>query len=106
SMLGIDDEPSPDRRLIDFAHPDDASAAAAFYARALASTGDATQHEHRLTPLEGAFIWANITISPILDSNGQRRLWIALVENTTTRRSLEEQFRHSQKMEAVGRLAG
>src|SRR5690606_792496 len=39
-------------------------------------------------------------------SNGQRRLSVALVENTTTRRSLEEQFRHSQKVEAVGRVAG
>jgi two-component system cell cycle sensor histidine kinase/response regulator CckA len=106
SMLGIDGEPSPDRRLVDFAHPDDSSSARGFYARALGHSPDATRHEHRLGARDGEFVWANTTISPIFDANGRGRLWIALVEDNTQRRSLEEQFRHSQKMEAVGRLAG
>jgi PAS domain S-box-containing protein len=35
-----------------------------------------------------------------------RRIFLALLHDQTERKALEEQFRHAQKMEAVGRLAG
>ncbi len=46
------------------------------------------------------------SISPVFDDAGRITHFIALKEDVTERHRLEEQLRLSQKMEAVGRLAG
>ena len=54
---------------------------------------------------DGAPFWNGITIAPVMD--GDRLVnFISAATDVTERRKLEEQFRQSQKMEAVGQLAG
>ncbi|NNN04903.1 MAG: PAS domain S-box protein [Elusimicrobia bacterium] len=54
----------------------------------------------------GSTFWNELTISPILDAGGAVTHFVGVQTDVTERRRLEEQFRQSQKMEAVGQLAG
>jgi signal transduction histidine kinase len=47
-----------------------------------------------------------VTLEPVRAAEGAVTGAIGLLQDTTERRRLEEQLRHSQKMDAMGRLAG
>lgn len=46
------------------------------------------------------------TITPLLDEHGEIQHHIAIKQDITAKRELEEQYLQAQKMESVGRLAG
>jgi PAS domain S-box-containing protein len=55
---------------------------------------------------DGSHWQEEMTITPVPNEGGRIGHFIAIKRNVTEHRQLEEQLRHSQKMEAVGRLAG
>ncbi|MBU5614096.1 response regulator [Geomonas azotofigens] len=55
---------------------------------------------------DGAPFWARITVSPICNKGGEVTHYLILKDDITERHKLEEQLRQSQKMEAIGQLAG
>jgi PAS domain S-box-containing protein len=59
-----------------------------------------------LVSKDGAEIPIEDSAGPIRDAGGNLRGVILVFRDVTARRHLEEQLRHSQKMDAVGRLAG
>jgi PAS domain S-box-containing protein len=54
----------------------------------------------------GELYWEHVHIAPIRDEKGEISHFVAVKEDITYRRQIEEQLRHSLRMEAVGRLAG
>jgi len=55
---------------------------------------------------DGTMFWEHTTISPISNESGKITHYMATKEDITERRNMEEQLRQSQKMEAIGTLAG
>src|SRR5664280_2380313 len=70
-----------------------------------AQTGRAEQEGRRVRK-DGSTFWANVVLSPINDSTGVLIGFAKITRDLTERRDLELQLHQSQKMEAIGSLAG
>jgi len=92
------------RVWLEVIHPDD-RARVATYLPSLLSTGRAAA-EYRIVHADGSVRWVHDTAWAVRDGEGRTVRFDGIVRDVTEPRSLEAQFRQSQKMEAVGLLAG
>ncbi|HEU5088250.1 MAG TPA: ATP-binding protein, partial [Roseiflexaceae bacterium] len=62
--------------------------------------------EKRYIRKDGQIVWGRMTASLITDDTDESLLGIGMIEDITERKRIEQQYLESQKMEALGRLAG
>ncbi len=72
---------------------------------AAATTGRAEDEGWRVRK-DGSTFWANVVLAPVHDAAGVLLGFAKVTHDLTERRHLEEQLHQSQKMEAIGILAG
>ncbi|MCP9495213.1 MAG: PAS domain S-box protein [Pyrinomonadaceae bacterium MAG19_C2-C3] len=55
---------------------------------------------------DGTEFWIEWNVTPVRNASGETTHFIAIQQDSTERRKMEQQSRQAQKMEAVGQLAG
>lgn len=70
------------------------------------SAGGVWSGEFRNLKKNGEVFWEHATIAPVRDMQQQITHYVAVKEDITERKRLEEQLHQAQKLESVGRLAG
>jgi len=56
--------------------------------------------------LRGREVWLGTSLAPVEDESGHVRAVLGISRDITERKSLEEQYRQAQKLEALGQFAG
>ena len=62
--------------------------------------------ERELLRGDGSRVWSQITLAPVLDERGETEYFTGVFEDVSERKRLEQEIVQSQKMRAIGQLAG
>lgn len=88
----------------DITHADDLDADLENVRQILAGEIETYSMEKRYLRKDGSIIWIDLTISLVREPSGEPDYFIAVIQDITEAKRMEEQYYQAQKMEAVGQL--
>jgi two-component system, cell cycle sensor histidine kinase and response regulator CckA len=87
-------------------HPGDFEQDEILIAELMCGVRDSFELEKRYRRKDGSYICGHLTVSTVRGVDQRPKFLIAMLEDTTERRRVQEQLRVAEKLEVVGRLAG
>ena len=90
----------------DHVHPDDREDGAELYAELVRGERDSYRREALFVTKDGRTVVTHLAAALVRDADEKPDYVIAMAEDVTEQKQLEDQLRQSQKLEAIGRLAG
>jgi PAS domain S-box-containing protein len=112
-ITGYSEQEMLELTYYDITHPDDREPTQRWVEQALRSDGPPPALEKRYVKKDGSVVWVNVSLSHVHDEGGNIVSAIGVVQDVSDRKRIEEQraelealLRQSQKMEAIGQLAG
>ena len=87
-------------------HPDDLPGQQALMDEVRAGRRDRFNYSKRYVRPDGQTVWVELSFAAIRTPEGEYEYGLGVSVNVSERRELEDQLRQSQKMEAVGQMAG
>ena len=106
SLFGYSEQEMIGRLPTTFRHPDDVDAGDKAFGELVLGERDSYRREATFVTKSGSTVVAHLATALIRDADGKPSYLIGMAEDVTEQRQLEEQLRQSQKLEAIGRLAG
>jgi two-component system cell cycle sensor histidine kinase/response regulator CckA len=105
-VLGYSAEELGSLDFVAISHPDDVKQDVQARQRLIAGKLDRYTREKQYRRKDGRFVPVNLAVSVHRNREGNAVYFIAVIEDLTERKRLEQELRHAHKMEAIGRLAG
>lgn len=105
-IAGVPAEAILGRHIGMLADPDEAHSNLSTLVALVEGRMETHRGEHRIVRPDGASVWTTATASVVRDAQGTVDHVVVVVEDVTASRQLELQLRESQKIEAIGILAG
>jgi PAS domain S-box-containing protein len=106
AMLGYTMEELSALDWLEVTHPHDREKCQQWSDTILAGGDHASSMEKRYLHKDGRLVWGLVTKVLLRDDGGAPLYFINQVQDVTELKNLENQLRHSQKMEAIGTLTG
>jgi PAS domain S-box-containing protein len=91
-FLGYEEEELVNRRVDEFAHPEDQSSVASMHEELFAMRQGSLDCERRYVRKDGSVVWGHVSLSCILGSDWSPVSCIALIQDITLRKALEEKL--------------
>ena len=104
-MLGSTAEELTATDWLEVTHPDDREKFLKWSDRIFSGDGQESSKEIRFLNRGGQIVWAMVSKVLLREENGVPLYFITQVQNITEQKTLENQLRHAQKMEALGTLS-
>jgi two-component system NtrC family sensor kinase len=103
-FLGYEERELLKLKVLDVTHPEDREASRQIYREVLSRQRSVLDVEKRYVRKDGATVWGRTSATWLVDEEGRPTYSVALVQNITERKRLEQELRHAEKMSAVGQL--
>jgi PAS domain S-box-containing protein len=104
-MLGYPAEELRGMAYSEFTHPEDLAAEEILFRELAGGARDRYRIAKRYVRKDGALLWANLTVSLVRGAEDEPRFAIAMVEDITEQRRIQEALVRSEKLAVAGRLA-